>query len=90
MTFLSYLGVGGPHVFTGDGWDPAPLVLATTIVALMWAARLPIRGLALLAALVGALLLDILTDVWRVSFATALAAVGIAFAIVALRRMRSA
>ncbi len=83
----SRLGVGGPHVFVGDGWDVAPIVLAVAILVLLRSFGLRVRGAALLVALGGGLILDLVTDAGRLRPATVIAVLGIASGVVALRRM---
>jgi hypothetical protein len=81
------LAVGGPNLVSGDGWDPAPLALMVMLVALMRWARIPLRVPALLSAVAGGLIVDLLTDTLDVSFLTASALLTLAFAFVALRRI---
>jgi hypothetical protein len=71
----------------GDGWDPAPLVLAIAIVILLRLTGLPIRVPVLVGAVLGGLVLDLLTDAFDLSLATAIAILALAFAIVALARI---
>ena len=85
--FFASVAVGVPHRFIGDGWDPAPLVLAIALVALLRFARFPLRAPTLIGAVLGGLLLDLLTDSFDVSVATAIAFLALAFAIVALVRI---
>jgi hypothetical protein len=87
MMSIPSVAVGVPYRFIGDSWDPAPLVIAVALVALLRLAGLPIRAPALVAAVLGGLLLDLVTDVFHVSLATAIAVVALAFAIVALERI---
>jgi hypothetical protein len=86
---LLSIAVGGPHVFTGDGWDPAPLILAVTLAALLRWSGIPLRGPVLLWALLSGLLLDLVADAFDLSIGTVIAVVAIAIAIVTLRRLPS-
>jgi hypothetical protein len=79
--------VGVPYRFIGDGWDAAPLVFAIALVAFLRLAGFPLGTRGLVAAVLGGLLLDLLTDALDVSLATATAVIGLAFAIVALARI---
>lgn len=86
MSF-AYVAVGVPHRFIGDGWDLAPLVLAIALVVLLRFARFPLRAPTLIGAVLGGLLLDLLTDSFDVSVAMAIAVLVLAFTIVALARI---
>jgi hypothetical protein len=83
---LSAIGVGVPHRFIGEGWDPAHLVFAIVLVLLARAIGLPLRPPVLVGAVVGGLLLDLVADVLDMSAATAIAIVILPVAIVALLR----
>jgi hypothetical protein len=84
---LPSVAVGVPHRFIGDGWDPTPLMLALALVVLLRFARFPLRPPTLIGAVLGGLLLDLLTDSFDVSVATAVAVLALASAIVALARI---
>jgi len=84
---LASVAVGVPHRFMGDGWDPAPLVLTIALVVLLRFARFPLRAPTLIGAVLGGLLLDLLTDSFDISVATAVAVLALPFAIVALARI---
>lgn len=81
------VAVGVPHRFVGDGWDPAPLILAIVLVVLLRLARLPLRLPSIVGAMVGGLVLDLVTDVYDVSPATAIAVLALPVALVALARI---
>jgi hypothetical protein len=81
------VAVGVPHRFVGDGWDPAPLILTIGLVVLIRLAGLPLRLPSLVGALVGGLLIDLVTDVYHVSPVTAIAVLALPAAIVALARI---
>ena len=78
--------VGGPHLVTGIGWDPAPLILAVGIAAILRRAGVPLGLPTLLAALIGGLVLDLLTDVFQISLAVAIATLVLVFSMVGLKR----
>ena len=80
------IGVGVPHRFVGEGWDPAHLVFAVVLVLLARATGVPLRPPVVFGAVVAGLLLDLVADVLDVSAATAIALVILPFAIVALLR----
>jgi hypothetical protein len=87
VTSFAAVALGVPFRFMGDGWDPAPLVLAIALVILLRLAGLPIRVPVLVGAVLGGLVLDLLTDAFDLSPATAIAILALAFAIVALARI---
>jgi hypothetical protein len=78
--------VGGPHLVTGIGWDPAPLILAAAIAAVLHRGGVPLGLPTLIAALLGGLALDLLTDVFTVSLAVVIAILMLAFSVVSLKR----
>lgn len=80
------LAVGGPSLVSGEGWDLAPVLLFLAVLVLMRWARVPLRAPGILAAVAIGLLLDPLTDVYRVSLLTTLSVLTLFFGIVALRR----
>ncbi len=80
------LAVGGPNLISGEGWDVAPLFLVAALLLLMRWARIPLRLPTLLVAVTAGLLLDPLTDAYRVSLLTTLSLLTLIFGIVALRR----
>jgi hypothetical protein len=86
---LATIAVGVPHRFVGDGWDPAPLLLAFAMLVLLRLARVPLGPRSLGAALVGGLLLDLVTDVFGVSPGTVVGALALPVAVVALARTPS-
>jgi hypothetical protein len=86
MGELGRIAVGGPHVFTGTGWDPAPLILALAIVAVVRQAGRPVLGPVLIVAILGGLLLDALTDALQVPFAVSLGVWAAALIAVSFRR----
>jgi hypothetical protein len=82
----SPVAVGGPDLISGEGWDVAPVLLIVAILLMMRWARIPFRTPAVLAAVTAGLLLDPLTDAYRVSLLTTLSVLTLFFGIVALRR----
>ena len=80
------LAVGGPNLISGEGWDVAPLLLVAALLLLMRWARIPLRLPTILVAVTAGLLLDSLTDAFRVSLLTTLSLLTLVFGIVALRR----
>jgi hypothetical protein len=81
------VAVGVPFRFMGDGWDPAPLVLTIALVVLLRLAGLSLRVPVLVGAVLGGLVLDLLTDAIDLSLATAIAVLALACTIVALARI---
>jgi hypothetical protein len=81
------VAVGGPNLVSGDGWDVAPLVLVVALLILMRWAQIPLRAPAVCSAIAGGVLLDVLTDVSRVSFPITLALLTLVFGVVALKRI---
>ena len=87
---LATVAVGGPGPVLGQGWDPAPLLLAAMLALLLWRSRLRLRTGALLAiALVGGIMLDLLDAAIGLSTATTLALIGLGMAVVGIRRRRT-
>ncbi|HET9249761.1 MAG TPA: hypothetical protein VFP13_07480 [Actinomycetota bacterium] len=86
---LGPLAVGGPHVMTADGWDPAPLLLAVVVVALLRWVGIPIRLPIVLLAVLAGLALDLMTDVSGVSMITTISVLVLVAALVSLRRATS-
>jgi hypothetical protein len=80
------LAVGGPNLVSGEGWDVAPVLLIVALLLLMRWARIPLRAPTILFAVAAGLLLDPLTDAYRVSLLTTLSVLTLFFGIVALRR----
>ena len=80
------VAVGGPNLVFGKGWDVAPVLLVAALLVLMRWARIPLRAPAILSAVAAGLLLDPLTDAYRVSLLTTLSVLTLFFGIVALRR----
>jgi hypothetical protein len=80
------VAVGGPGLVSGEGWDVAPVLLAVAVLVLMRWARIPLRTPAVLSAVAAGLLLDPLTDAYRISLLTTLSVLTLFFGIVALRR----
>jgi hypothetical protein len=80
------LAVGGPHVMTADGWDPAPLLLAIVVIVLLRWVGIPIRLPIVLPALLAGLALDLMTDVSGVSMLTTISVLVLVAALVSLRR----
>ncbi len=87
--FPPSLAVGGPGPVLGQGWDVAPILLMVTFVVLMRWARIRLRFASLMAAVLGSLLLDLVTDALQVSLMTTIAVMCLAFAMVALQRTRA-
>jgi hypothetical protein len=87
--FPPSLAVGGPGPVLGQGWDAAPILLSVTLVVLMRWARIPLRFTSLMAAVLGGLLLDLVTDALRMSLLTTIAVMCLIFVLVALRRTRA-
>jgi hypothetical protein len=87
MTAFATVGVGVPYRFVGDGWDPAPLVLAIAMVALLRLARFRLRPPALAGVVLAALIVDHMTDAYDVSVATAIAILTLVFGMLALARI---
>lgn len=81
------IGVGGPDLVSGQGWDVAPLVLILALLALLRWARIPLRAPAVFATVAGGVFLDVIVDASGASFPTALAVLVLIFVIVALKRM---
>jgi hypothetical protein len=82
-----HLGVGGPNLVSGEGWDVAPLVLMITLITLMRWAQIPLRATVVCSAIAGGLLLDVLTDASRVPLTVTLAVLTLVFGVVALKRI---
>jgi hypothetical protein len=87
LSMRVHLGVGGPNLVSGEGWDVAPLVLMIALVTLMRWAQIPLRAPAVCSAIVGGVLLDVFTDASRVPLSVTLAVVTLAFGVVALKRI---
>ena len=83
---LDRLAVGGPHVMTADGWDPAPLLLAIVVVVLLRWIGVPPRLPVLLLAVFAGLTLDLVNDVSGVSLLTTISVLVLVAALVSLRR----
>ena len=83
------VAVGGPHVMTADGWDPAPLLLAVVVVALLRWIGVPPRLPILLLAVLAGLALDLMNDVSGVSMLTTISVLVLAAALVSLGRATS-
>jgi hypothetical protein len=83
---IAPLAVGGPHVMTADGWDPAPLLLAVVVIVLLRWVAIPIRLPIVLLALLAGLALDLMTDVSGVSMLTTISVLVLVAALVSLRR----
>jgi len=81
------LGVGGPNLVSGEGWDVAPLVLAIALMLLMRWVGISIRIPAVLSAVAGALVLDLITDAADVSLLATLSILTPVFGMVAWRRI---
>lgn len=84
--FSPPLAVGGPGPVLGQGWDAAPILLSVTLVVLMRWARIPLSFVSLLGAVLGGLLLDLVTDALHVSLPTTMAVMCLVFAMLALQR----
>ena len=80
------LAVGGPGPTIAGDWDAAPLVLIVTLIVLMPWAGIRMRARTLACALVGGLLLDLMTDAVHMSLLTTMALLTLVFAVMALRR----
>jgi hypothetical protein len=80
------VAVGGPSLVSGEGWDLTPVLLFVAVLLLMRWARIPLRAPTILSAAAVGLLLDPLTDAYRVSLLTTLSVLTLSFGIVALRR----
>lgn len=80
------LAVGGPDLVAGEGWDVAPVLLFVALLVLMRWARIPLRAPAILSAVAAGLLLDPLTDAYRVSLLTTLSVLTLFFGVATLRR----
>jgi uncharacterized transporter YbjL len=87
--FPPSLAVGGPGPVLGQGWDAAPILLMVTLVVLMRWARIRIWFVSLLGAVIGGLLLDLVTDALHMSLPTTIAVMCLIFAMVALQRTRA-
>ena len=87
MTEFLTLAVGGPGPTIAGGWDVAPLVLIATLIVLMRWAGIHMRARALMFAVAGGLLIDLVTDAVHMSFLTTMALLTLVFAVIALRRM---
>jgi hypothetical protein len=87
LSTTDLLAVGGPNLVSGDGWDAAPVALMITLIALMSWARIPLRAPAVVASVIGGLVIDLLTDAFHIPFLTTLALLVLVFAFVALRRI---
>ena len=85
-SWYSALAVGGPNPVSGEGWDVAPLVLGIAVLALMRWSRIPLRAPAILFAVTAGLVLDPLTDAYRISLLATLSFLTLVFGVVALRR----
>jgi hypothetical protein len=81
------VAVGGPNLVSGDGWDIAPVLLGVALLVLMRWARIPLGAPAVSSAIAGGVLLDVITDVSRVSLSITLAVLTLAFGVVALKRI---
>ena len=79
--------VGGPHVMTADGWDPAPMLLALVVLALLRWVGVPVRLPIVMLALLAGLALDLINDVSGVSLMTTIAVLTLFAALVSLRRV---
>jgi hypothetical protein len=86
MLAVPSVAVGGPHIVTGEGWDAAPLLLAVLLVVLLRWIAVPVRLPTVIAAVFAGLLLDLVSDVFRVSIFTVIALLLLAFTLVSLRR----
>ena len=80
------VAVGGPNLVFGEGWDVAPVLLIFAVLVLMLWARIPLHAPAILSAVAAGLLLDPLTDLYRVPLLTTLSFLTLFFGTVALRR----
>ncbi len=80
------VAVGGSNLIYGKGWDAAPVLLFVALLVLMRWARIPLHAPAILFAVGAGLLLDPVTDAFRVSLLTTLSVLTLFFGIVALRR----
>ena len=81
------IGVGGPNLVSGQGWDVAPLVLILALLALMRWARIPLHPPVVFVTIAGGVLIDVIVDASGASFPTALAVLVLVFVIVAIKRM---
>lgn len=80
------IGVGGPDLVSGQGWDVAPLVLILALLALMRWARIPLHAPAVISAVAVGLIVDPVTDAFGVSLLTTLSILTLVFWVIAMRR----
>jgi hypothetical protein len=80
---LIILGVGGPYLVSGEGWDPAPLLLAAMLLMLLGGAGARLRLSRVIVAIAGGIAIDLLTDALVVSPIVAVAPIVVALAFVA-------
>ena len=79
------LGVGGSYLVSGEGWDPAPLLLAALLLMLLGGAGVRLRLSRVIVAIAGGMAIDLLTDALVVSPIVAVAPIVVALAFVAFR-----
>ena len=78
------LGVGGPNLAGGGGWDVAPLVLTCVLLLMCVGAGVRPRTAALVGCVVGSIVIDIFTDAFDVSPGLVLAPIVLVMAALAL------